>query len=100
MMQNHTVSGGAIINPGLILPESFKDTLFRELGPIPQKGKPNKAQHKWVTDALIRYGITLDGPLVSAIWYSDPDGTAHADGIGVALDFFQSRNLSAKVPPL
>lgn len=84
LMQNHTVSGGAIVNPALILPESFKDTLIREIGPIPAKAKPNAGQHKWITDALIKYGLTLDGPLVSAIWFSDPDGTAHSDGIGAA----------------
>lgn len=82
LMQNHTVSGGAVVNPGLILPASFKDTLVREVGPIPAKSKPNSGQHKWVTDALIKYGLTLDGPLISAIWFSDPDGTAHSDGIG------------------
>jgi predicted AlkP superfamily pyrophosphatase or phosphodiesterase len=81
MLQNHVVNG-AIVNPGLILPESFRDTLIREIGPVPSKAKPNTAQHKWVTDALIKYGLTLDGPLVSAIWFSDPDGTAHSDGIG------------------
>lgn len=84
MLQNHTVSGGAIVNPGLILPASFKEELVREIGTIPANAKPNTAQHKWITDALIRYGLTLDGPLVSAIWFSDPDGTAHADGIGAA----------------
>ena len=82
MMQNHTVSGGAIVNPGLILPEAFKEELIREIGPVPAKAKPNAAQHQWITDALIKYGLTLDGPLVSAIWFSDPDGTAHSDGIG------------------
>src|SRR5688572_25927167 len=51
MMQNHTVSGGAVINPGMILPESFKDTLVNDIGPIPAKSKPNSAQHKWITDA-------------------------------------------------
>jgi predicted AlkP superfamily pyrophosphatase or phosphodiesterase len=82
LMQNHTVSGGAIINPGLILPETFKENALTEIGPIPAKAKPNAAQHKWVTDALIKYGLTLNGPTVSAIWFSDPDGTAHSDGIG------------------
>jgi hypothetical protein len=82
LMQNHTVGQGAIINPGLILPESFKEKLTADIGPLPSKAKPNAGQHKWVTDALIKYGLTLDGPLVSAIWFSDPDGTAHADGIG------------------
>ncbi len=82
-MQNHTVSGGAIVNTGLILPEAFKEQVIKDIGPIPAKGKPNAKQHAWTTDALIKYGITLDGPLVSAIWFSDPDGTAHSDGIGV-----------------
>lgn len=109
-MQNHTVSGGAVINPGMILPESFKETVVKEIGPIPAKEKPNTPQHKWVTDALIKYGLTLDGPLVSAIWFSDPDGTAHSDGIGAStsmesiksvdtefgriLTFLQNKNLT------
>jgi len=84
LLQNHTVGGGAVVNPGLILPETFKDKLIAEIGPVPPNADPNTAQHKWVTDALIKYGLTLDGPLVSAIWFSDPDGTAHADGIGAA----------------
>lgn len=76
-LQNHTISGGVIINPSMILPAGIKDSIFKELGPVQPGGK-----HHWVTDALIRYGFAEDGPLVSAIWYSDPDGTAHAKGIG------------------
>lgn len=76
-LQNHTISGGAIINPAMVLPASIKDSIFRDLGPVGPGGK-----HKWVTDALIRYGFAADGPLISAIWFSDPDGTAHAKGIG------------------
>ncbi len=82
LLQNNTVSGGAVINTSMILPDSLRPILEKELGPIPPGGDPNTARHKWVTDALIRYGLTLDGPLVSAIWFSDPDGTAHRDGIG------------------
>lgn len=82
MMQNHTISGGAIVNPGLILPEIFKQNVINEIGAIPEHAKPNTKQHHWVADALINYGLTPGGPLVSAIWFSDPDGTAHSDGIG------------------
>ena len=84
LFQNHTVSGGAIINTSMILPESYKSTVIADIGAIPAHAKPNSAQHKWITDALIKYGLTMEGPLVSAIWFSDPDGTAHSDGIGVA----------------
>ena len=82
LMQNHTIAGGALINPNIILPDSFKDEVIRDLGPIPAKGKPNAAINTWITDALLKYGLAENGPLVSAIWYVDPDGTAHADGIG------------------
>src|SRR6185503_8469093 len=59
MMQNHTVSGGAIINPSMILPDSFKDTVIKDIGAIPPAGKPNTRRHQWITDALIKYGLTL-----------------------------------------
>lgn len=84
LMQNHKANNRTIVNPGLILPEEFKNKLVSEIGPVPPKAKPNAGQHRWITDALIRYGLTSDGPLVSAIWFSDPDGTAHDDGIGAA----------------
>lgn len=84
MMQNHTVSGGAVINPAMILPATMKETVIKDIGPIPPSAKPNTARHQWVTDALIRYGFAEDGPAVNAIWYSDPDATAHSDGIGSA----------------
>jgi len=82
LLQNHTVSGGAIVNPAMILPESFRDTVIAAVGPVPAHQKPNALQHKWVADALIKFGLAKNGPAVSAIWFSDPDGTAHADGIG------------------
>jgi predicted AlkP superfamily pyrophosphatase or phosphodiesterase len=79
-LQNHTVNG-AIINPDLILPESMKAQVISEIGEIPSKDEDD-ARHKWITDALLKYSLADDGPLVSAIWYSDPDGAAHHNGIG------------------
>ena len=83
-MQNHTVAG-SILNTSLILPQAIKQKVIHELGPVPASGKPNTKQHTWITNGLIRYGLRLDGPLVSAIWFSDPDGAAHSDGIGSPL---------------
>jgi len=82
LLQNHKVGNGAIVNTSMILPTSFKEQLTNVLGPIPTHAKPNSAQHKWITDALIQFGFAGNGPLVNAIWYSDPDGAAHSDGIG------------------
>ncbi|HRP32944.1 MAG TPA: alkaline phosphatase family protein [Agriterribacter sp.] len=81
-LQNHTANG-AVINPDLILPKSFRSELAVTLGPPPEEATPNKARHQWITDALCHYTLTSGGPLVSAIWFSDPDGTAHKNGIGV-----------------
>ncbi|HTD94635.1 MAG TPA: alkaline phosphatase family protein, partial [Chitinophagaceae bacterium] len=83
LLQNHTVSGGAVVNTTLILPASLRPTLEKEIGPVPPIAKPNAAQHKWITDALIKYGLVSTGPLVSTIWFSDPDATEHEDGVGV-----------------
>lgn len=80
-LQNHTVNG-AVVNPGLILPESFKTEVLRELGAISETEPENMDRHKWITDALLKYGLVKNGPLVSAIWFSDPDGAAHEHGIG------------------
>ena len=81
-LQNHKVNGGAIFNTELILPDSIKDRVIQELGAQPAYAKPNTARHIWVTNAFLKYGLVNNGPEVSAIWYSDPDATAHAEGIG------------------
>jgi arylsulfatase A-like enzyme len=95
-LQNHTLSGGAIINPELILPQSFEEKVIKEIGPPPANSEPNIAQHKWITDALIKYALATDGPLVSTIWYSDPDGVAHSDGIGAVSSMESIRLVDAE----
>ncbi|WP_353721230.1 alkaline phosphatase family protein [Dyadobacter sp. 676] len=80
-LQNHTVNG-AVVNPDLILPEAFKNRVLNELGMVSQGTDEAFGRHKWITDALLKYGLTKDGPLVSAVWFSDPDGAAHEYGIG------------------
>ncbi|MCO5237123.1 MAG: alkaline phosphatase family protein [Chitinophagaceae bacterium] len=81
-LQNHTVNG-AIINPDLVLPESFRKELAASIGMPPPGENANGSRHHWIVDALCRYTLAPDGPLVSAIWFSDPDGVAHEHGIGV-----------------
>ena len=97
----------------MILPESFRQTLTRDIGAPPTGGKADAAGHAWITDALMKYGLIENGPLVNAIWYSEPDGAAHKYGIGspeaVAalkvvdtqfgriIDSLKSRNLTQRV---
>ena len=81
LMQNHTLKG-PIINPAFIFPERDKQKVINEIGALPVTTKGTPQKHVWITDALLKYGITMHGPLVSVIWFSDPDGVAHTDGIG------------------
>ncbi|RYY53529.1 MAG: alkaline phosphatase family protein [Chitinophagaceae bacterium] len=82
LLQNHKVNGGAIINPDMILPASIRDSVIRDLGQPQAYSKDNGPRHEWVANALIKYGLVPDGPSVNAVWFSDPDGCAHRDGIG------------------
>ncbi|KAA6432697.1 hypothetical protein FEM33_23535 [Dyadobacter flavalbus] len=81
-LQNHKVGKGAIVNHELILPETFREQVLSEIGPMPKGTGDVYIKHKWVADALLHYGLKKDGPLVSAVWFSDPDGAAHRYGIG------------------
>ncbi|MGN7887585.1 alkaline phosphatase family protein [Dyadobacter sp. 22481] len=80
-LQNHTVNG-AVVNPDLILPESLKAKVLGEIGVVSEVEPEEMGRHKWITDALLKYGLIKNGPLVSAVWFSDPDGAAHEHGIG------------------
>jgi hypothetical protein len=84
-LQNHTISGGGVVNPEVILPAGLREDLIKSIGPAPASAKPNLAQHEWATRALLKYGLAPGGPDVNAIWFSDPDGTAHSEGIGSSL---------------
>lgn len=81
-LQNHTIGGGGVVHPELILPAALKKDVYETIGAPPASAKPNIKQHDWATRAFLHYGLAEDGPLVSAIWFSDPDGAAHSYGIG------------------
>jgi glycerophosphoryl diester phosphodiesterase/predicted AlkP superfamily pyrophosphatase or phosphodiesterase len=81
-LQNHKIGKGAIINHELILPESFKEQVMSAIGPLPKGTGDVYVKHKWIADAALHYGLKSEGPLVSAVWFSDPDGAAHRYGIG------------------
>lgn len=84
-LQNHKLSGGAIIHTEMIRPDSLKPSVIAALGPQPAYEDLNRPRHKWITDAYFRFGLTAEEPLVSAIWYADPDETAHGKGIGAPM---------------
>ncbi|MGY6547334.1 alkaline phosphatase family protein [Arthrospiribacter ruber] len=94
---NHRVTGLGIINPDMILPESFAAELTEQIGQVPPRAKPNKERHKWITDAFIKYALEEDKIDIATIWYSDPDGTAHAEGIGSPMTMESIKNVDEQI---
>lgn len=73
---------GRIVNPGLILPHTFREEVYSAIGNPQQVLSDAYTGHHWVTDAFLTYGLAADAPLVSSIWYAEPDGAQHRSGIG------------------
>lgn len=84
LLQNHKVSSGAIINPDLILPSYLKKDLFDVIGEPVFEGNEEQNKHTWIVNAFSHSVLNSDGPEVSTLWFSDPDGAAHTYGIGSA----------------
>ena len=85
MLLNHPLYNGAVINPDLIRPASIKDRVVSTLGPGPAEAVPNNARTKWAVDAYLTFGLGEFKSDVAAIWFGDPDSTAHQEGVGTAL---------------
>ena len=79
---NHPLHNGAIINPDVIQPEDLKERVVKALGPGPAVAVPNNARNRWAVDAYLSFGLEERRSDVTAIWFGDPDETAHQEGMG------------------
>jgi predicted AlkP superfamily pyrophosphatase or phosphodiesterase len=80
-LNNHTVSGGAILHYQYSLPESL-GTQMKTLGPAPVEGASPDARDRYAVDAFLQVGIPHVDPSVTVMWLSGLDSTAHEKGIG------------------
>jgi arylsulfatase A-like enzyme len=79
-LNNHTVSGGAILHYQYTLPERLGEDM-KILGPPPVADAP-AALDRYAVDALLKVGIPRVDPSVTVLWLSGLDSTAHENGIG------------------
>ena len=79
---NHKVSGGAVIHTDYALPESLHTRVLTELGPPPGESHPNDPRNRRAVEAFLKIGLPAVNPVVTVMWLSDPDTTAHALGMG------------------
>jgi hypothetical protein len=82
---NHTLATGAIIHYDYVRPAALEKRVAAALGPPPPHATPNDAQNQYAIDAYLKVGLDDVHPDVTFMWLNDPDGTAHANGIGSEL---------------
>jgi arylsulfatase A-like enzyme len=82
---NPLAGNGAIIHSDYTLPADLGPRVLAALGPTPAHATPNDPQNQRAIDAYLKFGLEQIRPDVTLMWLNDPDGTAHANGIGAAL---------------
>ena len=85
MLLNHPLANGVVINPDYIRPDTIKNEVLSVLGPGPAESIPNNARTKWAVDGYLAFGLGNFKSDVAAIWFGDPDATAHQNGVGTPL---------------
>jgi len=73
---------GALIRENLAQPERLAATLHEALGPWPERDPPNYARNQYTVDALLEVGLPEIDPMVTFMWLTEPDGSAHEYGVG------------------
>jgi predicted AlkP superfamily pyrophosphatase or phosphodiesterase len=82
---NHTAAGGALIHTDYSKPPGLAPKVLAVLGAPPAHETPNDPQNQRAIDAYLKLGVDDLRPDVTLMWLNDPDGTAHANGIGAPL---------------
>ena len=83
-LMNHRGAGAGLVHHELTLPDSLGAVVAAELGPLPEPRADGSSVGlvERAVDALLRIGLDLADADVLAAWLTEPDGTAHARGIG------------------
>lgn len=82
---NHTLATGGIVHYEFSRPPALAARAAASLGPAPAHATPNDPQNQYAIDAYLKVGLNDVHPDVTFMWLNDPDGTAHAKGIGAEL---------------
>jgi arylsulfatase A-like enzyme len=82
---NHTAATGGIIHYEFSRPPGLARRVAAVLGAAPAHATPNDPQNQYAIDAYLKLGLNEVHPNVTFMWLNDPDGTAHAKGIGAEL---------------
>jgi arylsulfatase A-like enzyme len=97
LLLNHPVYDGAVINPEFIDPPSLTPQVLAAVGVGPKETEPNIARNVWAVNAYLSLGLGTLKANVAAIWFGDPDATAHLNGIGAPLTVVALKAVDAEI---
>jgi predicted AlkP superfamily pyrophosphatase or phosphodiesterase len=85
LLLSHTRGDSVTVHTEFTRPGDLAPRAAAALGPVPAKAMPNDAQNQYAIDAYLKIGLNDLRPAVTIMWLNDPDGTAHAKGIGAEM---------------
>src|SRR4051812_31612099 len=97
MLLNHPVYDGAVINPEFIDPPSLEPQVLAAVGVGPKETEPNIARNVWAVNAYLSLGLGSLKADVAAIWFGDPDATAHQTGVGSEMTVVALKAVDAEI---
>jgi arylsulfatase A-like enzyme len=80
-LNNHTLSGGAILHPQFTLPESLA-SVVQGAAPALSDRTTDLERDAHAVDLFLKVGLPRVDPAVTVLWLGGLDATAHVKGIG------------------
>lgn len=87
----------AIVNVDLIRPTELRSKVIATVGTPPERGIPNRARNRWTVDAYLSLGLGELAADITAIWFGDPDATAHEKGVSSPLTAEALRSVDEEI---
>ena len=82
-LMNHRLGLGGLVHYAFILPDTLEPAVHQILGTPPiMAQQPNIPRVQYAIDAILEVGIDYLNADAFLLWITEPDGTAHANGIG------------------
>ena len=77
--------GGATIHPEFCLPYPLHDEIVSRFGEWPPEGVTNGDKLVRAVDIATEYVLAERKPVVTFVWFSEPDKSQHAHGVGTEV---------------
>ncbi len=99
VLMNPHGAGAGLVHQLFTIPDSLGPIVETELGPPPEPGEEGAsvALVARAVDAMLRIGLDLADADVLAAWLTEPDGTAHARGVGAPETLAVLRAVDAEI---